>query len=232
MFGFDRFNLSRFSLGSDESVFHVEHTFADIMNSVAGAAIPVETEVFFTSAMRGSMKGAIAIHSDFASDAVLSSTSTGRANIRIDTTFAEALLHTVHGSQNNNINLELAGVLNMYARAVIEIQWRGDFTAEMHQAVSIVKNLPTSQLVYAVLNAMAGAIRQATEAVSVTITIPPGGELRIDSDTFRVLLNGENILYAQHGDWITLSRELLAIDIESASGGELSGNLIYTERYL
>ena len=56
--------------------------------------------------------------------------------------------------------------------------------------------------------------------------------LRIDSDTFRVLLNGENVLDKQSGDWLMLSRDLLYLDIESAIGNGLSGNLIYTERYL
>ena len=83
-----------------------------------------------------------------------------------------------------------------------------------------------------VLGAVSGAGTQSTEQVSVTVTIPPGGELRIDSDTFRVLLNGENVLDKQSGDWLMLSRDLLYLDIESAIGNGLSGNLIYTERYL
>lgn len=232
MLGFDRFNLSRFSLGSGESVFHVEHSFIDTINSVAGAAIPVETEVFFTSAMRGSMKGAIAVHSTFFAAAVMDSTSTGRANVKIDVTFADQLLRRIDGSQNNNVQIELSAELRQKSRGVIEIIWKDSFAAELRQVTAGVKNLPADQLVYAVLNAMAGAIRQATEATSVTISIPPGGELRIDSDTYRVTLNGENILYAQAGDWIMVSRDLLAIDIESASGGELAGNMIYTERYL
>ena len=64
------------------------------------------------------------------------------------------------------------------------------------------------------------------------IAIPPGGEIRIDSDTFRVLLDGENILYAQEGDWINVAREVLYLDIESATGGALEGSITYQERYL
>ncbi len=64
------------------------------------------------------------------------------------------------------------------------------------------------------------------------LTIPPGGELRIDSELFLVLLNGENALHTQSGDWINISRNLLRLIVESASGGQLRGQLIYTERYL
>lgn len=82
-----------------------------------------------------------------------------------------------------------------------------------------------------VLTTLMEATSQTTERTTIQITILPGGELRIDSELYTVLLNGQNALYAQSGDWITLSRELLRIVIESASGG-LVGQLIYTERYL
>lgn len=64
------------------------------------------------------------------------------------------------------------------------------------------------------------------------VTIPPGGELRLDSDVFLSMLDGENVLYAQSGDWINVSRELLRLIVESATGGALEGQIIYTERYL
>jgi DNA adenine methylase len=38
--------------------------------------------------------------------------------------------------------------------------------------------------------------------------------------------------HTQSGDWINVSRDLLRLIIESASGGQLRGQLIYTERYL
>ncbi len=72
----------------------------------------------------------------------------------------------------------------------------------------------------------------STERTTLQLTIPPGGELRIDSELFSVLLNGENALHTQSGDWINISRSLLRLVVESASGGRLEGQLIYTERYL
>ena len=79
---------------------------------------------------------------------------------------------------------------------------------------------------------MLEATSQTTERTTLQLTIPPGGELRIDSGLFLVLLDGENALHTQSGDWINISRDLLRLIIESASGGQLRGQLIYTERYL
>lgn len=94
------------------------------------------------------------------------------------------------------------------------------------------KNIGTLLDVWGVLTALPSATTQTTETASFQLTIPPGGELRIDSDVFTVLLNSQNALHTQSGDWITVSRELLRLLIESASGGRLEGQLIYTERFL
>ena len=76
------------------------------------------------------------------------------------------------------------------------------------------------------------ATSQTAEVAKVEITIPPGGELRLDSDIFTAMLDGENVLYAQSGDWINVSRELLRLIVENATGGALEGQIIYTERFL
>ena len=94
------------------------------------------------------------------------------------------------------------------------------------------KNIPALLCVWGALAALTSATTQTTETASFQLTIPPGGELRIDSDVFTVLLNNQNALHTQSGDWITVSRELLRVLIESASGGRLAGQLIYTERFL
>lgn len=94
------------------------------------------------------------------------------------------------------------------------------------------KNIHTSLVAADILTAILEATSQTTEIVTVQVTIPPGGELRLDSDVFLAMLNGENVLYAQSGDWINVSRALLRLIVESATGGSLEGQLIYTERFL
>ena len=100
------------------------------------------------------------------------------------------------------------------------------------EGLAVAKNVPASLKVSEVLTSILEATSQTTERATLQLTIPPGGELRIDSDLFIVLLNGENALHTQSGDWINISRNLLRLIVESASGGLLQGQLIYTERYL
>lgn len=63
------------------------------------------------------------------------------------------------------------------------------------------------------------------------VEMAPGDELRINSENFTATLNGENMLHLQRGSWPMMSRDVNALTIE-AEGGEVSGTLVYQERWL
>lgn len=232
MFSRDRFSLSRFSLGSQNAIIPIEVTFVEELKQVAGIAVPVPTTAFFNDVIRGTLRGAIAMKSEFESTADLRTSCTMNANINLvfasDGTFSA----TVEGSQNSNIAAILAENLERFIYGSKIMPRSASFTDVLAADVYGVKDIKCSQIVNETLVCILDAIRQFTESTRIDITLPPGGEIRIDSETYRALMNGENILYAQSGDWLTISRELLYFDIESASGGDLTGTIIYTERYL
>lgn len=68
----------------------------------------------------------------------------------------------------------------------------------------------------------------------LTTTLKPGQRIIVDAETYTVLLDGENAIEIQSGDWIDeLNRETVDIVIGAASGvANLTARLIYTERYL
>jgi hypothetical protein len=71
------------------------------------------------------------------------------------------------------------------------------------------------------------------DRISINVTIPPGGELRIDSDNYTVTLNGQNIIAQQSGDWIWLTRNVISMQVSTnMPSNPLSGQLLYTEKYL
>lgn len=232
MFSRDRFNLSRFSLGSHDTTLPIEVTFSDELKSVAGIAIPVETTAFFNDVVRGALRGAIATKSAFESTAALLNTSSMKANINLTFVSEERMSFKVVGSQNSYIVADLSENLKTAAYGSKTIPYSVEFCSAFATEVCGVKNIRTSLVANEVLTSVMDAGSQSTEIARFNITLPPGGEIRIDSETYRVLMNGDNILYAQSGDWLTLTRELLYIDIESATGGDLEGTMIFTERYL
>lgn len=232
MFSRDRFSLSRFSLGSQDSTILIEETFTEDLKQVSGVAIPIETTAFFNDIIRGTLRGAIAMKASFESYSTLSASVTMNANIVVTDQLSEALQASVDGSKNEIIETVLSENLERMVHGSKTMPSTAIFGDALLSETCGVKDV----LFYSILNdtfmCITEASSQTTEMARIDVTIPPGSELHIDSETYRALLDGNNILYAQNGDWIVLARELLYLDIESASGGSLDGVLIYTERYL
>ena len=232
MFSIDRFSLSRFSLGAEGNVIQVEGSFSAELQSVSGVAVPVSTSAFMVEDFRGTSKGTIAIPFRFGSEAEMQADVTMNADILMWPSFFESTGSVSFGSRNENIH-------EFWSDETHSKTWGGK---RMHRAFAFAetgtaysfasKNVIRSLFGSESLTVLTDAGKQATDQAIITIAIPPGGELRIDSDTFRVLLDGENILYAQEGDWINVARDVLYLDIESATGGALEGSINYQERYL
>lgn len=68
----------------------------------------------------------------------------------------------------------------------------------------------------------------------LNVTLKPNQVLIVDSNTYNVLLNSNNAIDIQSGDWIDeLNRNTVDIKIEAASGASnLGATILYTERYL
>ncbi len=232
MFSRDRYSLARFSLGSQDRIIPIEETFTEELKQVSGVAVPVETTAFFNDVFRGNLRGAVALKFQFDSNGTLLASVAMNANIVVSDLLGSSLLSSVDGSKNERIEVVLQEALGCAVYGSKTMPTSADFNATLLSEIYGVKDIFLYGLLSDTLLCITEANSQSTETVRVEITLPPGAELRIDSETYRVLLDGENILYTQSGDWIMLARELLYLDIESASGGDLSGTLIYTERYL
>ena len=232
MFGHSRFSLARFSLGSEGNTIQVEGSFFEELQSVSGVAVPVNTSAFMVEVFRGVPRGAVAIPSEFRSEAEMRAVVEMNADVLMFPSFFEGMGSVGVGSRNENIHLfwvdEMASKSWGSKRMHRKFDLAADATASAFASKNVIRSLFGSEF----LSVLTEAGKQATDQVVVTVSIPPGGELRIDSETFRVLLDGDNVLYAQEGDWINLSRNVLYLDIESATGGQLEGSMTYQERYL
>lgn len=68
----------------------------------------------------------------------------------------------------------------------------------------------------------------------LNLTLMPGQRLIVDASNYNVLVDGENMIYTQVGEWLDeLTRETNSITITAAEGGGgISANILYTERFL
>ena len=207
-----RYSLAKFSVNLETKTIEIAETFSEALNSVAGVAIPVDVRERYADAVQGYTRGTISVVSTMSATEALSSAVKMSANIVARFTAAERLAAAVQGSKHIPTIVAAYEALNANGSAS--------------------KNICTAFVAADILTAIMDATSQTAEVVLMQVTIPPGGELRLDSDVFLAMLDGENVLYAQSGDWINVSRELLRLIVESATGGALEGQIIYTERYL
>ncbi|MBQ6519485.1 MAG: hypothetical protein IJI14_12245 [Anaerolineaceae bacterium] len=144
-------------------------------------------------------------------------------------------------SADISLGAEIAILIDMAE----QIRGRNNLGADIALAVDLTESVDN----YAVLGAdIAVADLEGFELVSaqttaesietktcvLKITLKPGERLIIDANNYNVLLNGENAIYVQSGDWIDeLIRNTTAIEITAASGGSnLAASILYTERFL
>lgn len=70
------------------------------------------------------------------------------------------------------------------------------------------------------------------ESLTLSITLLPGQSVEIDSEAYSAYIGDTNVLDLYNGDWITVDRNTIGLEIGVGSGGRLQGILVYKERYL
>lgn len=71
-------------------------------------------------------------------------------------------------------------------------------------------------------------------ACVLNLTLQPGERLIVDANNYNVLVDDQNMIYTQEGEWLDeLTRDTYSITVTAASGGAgLEAKILYTERYL
>lgn len=228
----DRYSLHRYSLGSADNRIEANATFISTLNAVAGAAVPIESTVFFGIQAQMVSRVTASLPAEFVGNSSLSASAKMNANIVSEQMFSCEFSQESIGCKDIYNVAEFNDALRSFAYIARDLYSKMDANSRLNSNAYGSKNFDMEHLFATALTTLTAAGTQETEIASIEVTIPPGAELRIDSDAFTVTLNGENILYLQSGAWLNVSRDLLRLDIESASGNGLTGTLVYTERYL
>lgn len=232
MFDLDRFSLARFSLGSEDSSIPVADKFFESMNSSAGASVPVAISAQFNEGFNRIVQGTISIGLDFIAEESLSAACTPSARI-LTRMVQAASIHSKINAIKTLLVFEMDSVvLNNKAFASKNILERLRDSSSISSNIHAAKDVEVKDTLSDTLMSSFEAINQVLKSTTIQVSIPPGGELRIDSGSYTVTLDGENILYAQVGDWVKMKPNLFRIDVETTEGGDLDGSVIYTEKYL
>lgn len=227
-----RYGLARYSLGAGERAIEAGEAFSAALGGLAGGAVPVDAGAVLAGELGGTVQGVLAMDAALAAGARLLSQGRLGADVAVGAPFAAALGGRVQSGKDLPAALEGLAALYGTVWASKDMPVRDSLRSALLGTAAGAKDIPGTLLAAAVLTTSAEAGIQSRSQAVFQLTIPPGGELRIDSGLFTVLLNGENALHTQEGDWVELSRSLVRLTVECAQGGGLAGQIVYQERYL
>lgn len=234
-----RFSLTPFSLRAEEEFdLEISVSFSDSLKNVSGFGVSIIVsqnmydslmnytksiasiiaEFSSSDSLKGTFDGFVGIVLDLNELSNLSSKSSIIKNIEHDQKIEESLESKCYMSKDMFIGQGNAGVIF--------------FDEKFLYSIAISKDLVYNLIVTDLLSCDVTSVILENEKITINATIPANGRLEIDSDIFTVLINGENALHLHSGEWLFLDRDIESISIDSGTGGELTGSIIYNERYL
>ena len=229
-----KYSLSPYSLDVQNStdiniVMHV----SEKITCTAGIGGDLPLAERFDTAILGKQRLTLAFVESFAGEESLHAVASCWADLMMDDVkLEEALLINAMVLLDVHLDEELNDDLNCAAYLSCDIPVSSVSSSALQAKASIATDMYCSFIMSEALNSDVIAVNLEREVAVINVTIPAGGRLIIDSDFFTATLNDKNIIDLYSGDWITLSRDLIELDVDSGTGGKLVGKAIYTERYL
>lgn len=230
-----RYDFGRFDLAAASPNIEITETYAASVSGVVNISyLAVELVIAdtFSSVFSGRIVGVIAVPVAELAAEELDGAVEARADMIVRETAAAELVGDADICCDMGI-VEVADMIITGTAAISVILDAGLIAAaEMWGRAEIGNLFLLTEFAGESMWGLADAVHLDVETVQIVLTIPAGSELRIDTENYLVTLDGENVLYAQSGDWPRLERSLQAIDIDAGSGGELTGSVTYTELWL
>lgn len=230
-----RYDLGRYDLAASSFDIPIEERYTSRVSGVVNItylAVELEIADYFSAAMSGAVTGTVAVM-------VMEKAEEGLAGVvipRADIITGENMVILLDGRSAICCNMNIADFVasSLDGRGAVSVILDGALAA----SASLSGYTEAGSYFYladfygASLWGRADAVSVSMDTIFITLSIPPGAELRIDSENYLVTLDGENALYAQSGAWIKLSPNLTAISVDTGSGGDMRGSITYTELYL
>lgn len=182
-------------------------------------------------------------------------TVTALVAIDVELSISYRCHETLEGEANlqffHNESYELAQEIVAGIRPTVDHKWGGEMTAEltgeanapvpvgyrMEQGMTAEAGLRLEVILVANLFALLSAtidslISTEEEMRFESLVLKPNQSLVIDSDTFTVLVDGEDAIDLYRGEWPFFDKKLEGVTVETLSGGNAAVSILYRERYL
>lgn len=229
-----KFSLGKFNIKSNQLFeINIRLVYSDsVKNNISTAKV-----ITLLTDMRERMRGSSLMTLGTPFELELKDELRGISKLMADIPVTYKVYESVDGKSSIVKNMQLSGefkdelssdiYLSKDMLVVLE-----EFADKVNHFSFLSKNIPYELFVSEMLNSNISTVALVNEILRLNVTLRPGESIEIDSGGFTVFKGEENILHLHKGDWIKAHRENVGIDVESGTGGDLTGTISYMERYL
>ena len=229
-----RFNLARYNRSTDAPAVLDKIQIGALFQAYIGLGQKTKDALKAESAFLGDFKIATGtlensiLESVFSSDVIGNYLAHGHDSMSAE--FGEELYLSPLVKDKTSWNSEFSMEVYLSPKVRDAFTFESEIDSETYLG-NIVRDV-TEIMAYAIFGGNISAEALEDIVLDLTVTIPPNGILVIDSDNFRVLLNGANAIKYHSGDWIDqLNRFSKSITIQGG-GNSLEATIYYQELWL
>ena len=233
-FNFGKFNLAKYNRTVDAPATLDKLQIGAIFQAIVG--------------LGQTTKDALMLQASFATSAKMASGTLG--TLTLGSEFSEEIIGKYIAYSRDSLAAEFSEESYLSPLVKDKSAWNGIFEVVTYMAPKVRDELVIGSdidcvtylgnkimdvagvMAYAIFDAVMSAETYEEIVMDLAVTIPKRGVLVIDSDNFRVLLNGQNVIKYHSGDWINeLCRQSSSITI-SGGGNSLEATVYFQELWL
>jgi len=228
-----KFNISRFNTGHFSPDVQVVVIFSERLEGLFGIGTDTPIEVCFHFKTAGNVMMASGIPESFIGDTELWQSTMIRANVPLVAVFSEDLTAKVSVYMDINLSPVFANSFMARSWMVKDIHFGQEFFDGLLQRTVMCADMSVVVTFLEMFECVVYAVVLDYQTAQIAVTIPPGGELRLDSGIFTAMLDTQNVLHSYSGNWINLKPGMVRLDMAGVIGGTgLTAQVLYNERYL
>lgn len=231
-----RFDYLRFGLQADEGQdIAIVADFSDALRNVSGSGSLIEVDLALFDCLQIESRITPTYPTTFSASTQLQTLLNLIGGVVIDASFEGLVSYRAEAVKDVAASENYADALSadVYVGKDTPIEGRHSRLSDSLQGKSqVVKDIISQLLLTSILHSIVSTVILEAYSLTISVELPAGSTLEIRSDTYDVYLDGVNILHLHKGDWIFLDRDVVAVEVDSGTGGEIQGQVMYNERYL
>lgn len=227
------FNRTAFNTVSAADLIRLQTVFSDLLAARMGVGMEYHLDsVTFSGSLMHAALGASGIPDGRSFGETLFCQGRGILASPVELLFSEALFVHAKADAVQSLSASFGEGLALRGTAGAKLYFLTAMTDELRAQSQAGADITLEGTLAELLSLRPELSVLEEQTALFSVTLPPGGELRIDSGSYTVTLNGENVLHLQQGDWIFADPALCAITVDSGTGAALEGEALFTARYL